>query len=355
MKNRIRFYIQSIFLILILYVAIRPAFDKTYLADFEQYCPFGGISSLFSKLNIGSMSCNMSETQVFLGIALLIGAGVIGKIFCSFVCPIGFISEWLGKLGDKLKIRREVPQGLDRCLRVFKYILLFVTIYFTMTSSELFCKKYDPYYASVHLFNDTDIVLLYAIPAFIFTIVGALFFRLFWCKYLCPLGAMTNIFMNIIPATFVIIIYLTLNYFGAGLGYIWLLGGLVVSGLLNEIIYKKSFITPFAKIRKSNDCSNCGFCDLKCPQGIQISSDTQVNHIDCNLCTDCIHNCPKKNVLTINNNPKLKYLSPIILVLLIALSLGFTNYYEFNTISLKWGTSKGKEALYVYSGLKSIK
>ena len=45
MKNKIRFYIQLIFLILILYVAIRPAFDKSYIADFEQYCPFGGISS----------------------------------------------------------------------------------------------------------------------------------------------------------------------------------------------------------------------------------------------------------------------------------------------------------------------
>ena len=355
MKNKIRFYIQLIFLILILYVAIRPAFDKSYIADFEQYCPFGGISSFFSKLNLGSMSCNMSETQVFLGIALLLGAGLIGKLFCGFVCPIGSVSEWLGKLGDKLKIRKEIPKKLDTYLRILKYVLLFITIYFTMTSSELFCKKFDPYYASVHLFSDNDIVLLFAIPAFILTIAGAIFFRLFWCKYLCPLGAMTNVFMNIIPAGLVILLFVILNYFGAGLNYIWLLGGLVLSGLLNEIIFKKSFISPFAKIRKNNDCTNCGFCDLKCPQGIKISSGTTVNHIDCNLCTDCIYNCPRKNVLTINNRPKLKYLSPIVLVILIIISLGAANYYEFNTISLRWGTSEGKEALYVYSGLKSIK
>ena len=174
MKNKIRIYIQFIFLGLIGYVIIRPIFDKAYLADFEKYCPFGGIASSFSKLNQDTMSCNMSETQLLLGLGLLLGAVFVGKLFCSYVCPIGTFTEWIGRLGDKLKIRREMPVKLDRYMRVLKYLLLFVTVYLTMTTSELFCKEFDPYFASVNLFKNSDITLYFAITAFVITIAGAI-------------------------------------------------------------------------------------------------------------------------------------------------------------------------------------
>lgn len=355
MKNKIRISFQLIFLSLILYVAARPFFDKAYLADFEKFCPFGGISSFFSKLNIDTMACNMNETQVLLGLGLILGIGLIGKLFCSFVCPVGTVSEWIGRLGDKLKIRRELPVKLDRYFRALKYILLFVTVYFTMTSSELFCKTFDPYYASVNLFNNTDIVLYYAIPAFLILVGGALFFRLFWCKYLCPLGAISNVFMNIPVAGGVIVIFLAANYFGAGLSFVWLLGGLALAGLINEVGFMRSFFLPAPKIRRSDSCSNCGLCNAKCPQGIKISEMEVVNHIDCNLCTDCVHNCPKVNTLTISKKRSLKHLAPVMVVVLITLSMVLASFFEFTTISKRWGKPSGTGAVYTQAGIKSIK
>jgi NAD-dependent dihydropyrimidine dehydrogenase PreA subunit len=356
MKNKIRIYIQFIFLALIGYVAIRPIFDKAYLADFERYCPFGGISSFFSKLNQDTMSCNMSETQLLLGLGLLLGAVFIGKLFCSYVCPIGTFTEWIGRLGDKLKIRREMPAKLDRYMRLLKYVLLFITLYVTMTTSELFCKEFDPYFASANLFSNNDIVLYFAIPAFIITIVGALFFRLFWCKYLCPLGAVTNIFMNVVGAGLVIIIFLAANFLGAHLSLVWLIGGLVLVGLVNELGFMKSFFLPVPKIsRNENKCTDCGLCDDKCPQGIKISQTPVVNHVDCNLCTDCVYTCPLKNVLTVNKKKNLKYLAPVALVILIALSLTAASFYELTTISVKWGKPAGTIAMYKQSGLKNVK
>ncbi len=242
MKNKIRILIQSIFLGLIAYVAIRPVFDPNYLADFESYCPFGGLSSLGSKLNQGTMSCNMSETQVVLGIGLLIGVLLVGKLFCSYACPIGTVSEWLGRLGDKLHVRINIPQKLDRPLRSLKYLLLFATLYFTMTSSELFCKEFDPYFSSANLFSNNDIVLYFAIPAFAITILGAVFFKLFWCKYLCPLGALSNIFLNVIGAGTVIISFIIANVLGADLSYVWLIAGLVLVGIVNELGFMQSFL-----------------------------------------------------------------------------------------------------------------
>lgn len=358
MKNKIRLVLQSLFLGLIAYVAIRPIFDPSYISDFESYCPFGGLASLGSKLNQGTMSCNMSETQLMIGIGLIIGVLLIGKLFCSYVCPIGSISEWLGKIGDKLHVRLTIPQKLDRPLRALKYLLLFAVLYITMTTSELFCKEFDPYFASANLFNNTDIVLYFAIPAFIITILGAVFFKLFWCKYLCPMGALSNIFLNVVGAGAVIILFVLANVLGAGLSYVWLIAGLVLAGMINELGFMKSFLSPVPKItRNEANCTDCNFCDTKCPQNIKISQYAKVDHIDCNLCTDCVYSCPRRNTLTISKKKNLKYLSPVMVVVLVLLSLGAASQIEFTTIAEKWGhpDPSHKLAVYEQAGLKNVK
>lgn len=358
MKNKIRVSFQLIILALIGYVAVRPLFDANYVADFESYCPFGGLASLGSKLSQGTMSCNMSEIQLMLGIGLVIGVIVVGKLFCSYICPIGSITEWLGKIGEKLKIRIEMPNKVDRALRALKYVILFAALYFTMTSSELFCKEFDPYFAAVNLFNDSDLVLYLAIPAFAITILGAIFFRLFWCKYLCPLGALSNIFLNVVASGTVIILFIIINALGADLSYIYLVAALILVGLVTELGFMRSFLMPVPKIvRNETTCTDCGFCDEKCPQGIQISKYPQVNHVDCNLCTDCVYHCPVKNSLTISKKKSFKYLSPITVVIFILLSLGAASNFEFTTISEKWDNFDQVEGMAVYeqSGIKNVK
>lgn len=358
MKNKIRFIFQLIILALIGYVAAKPLFIAGYTSDFEAYCPFGGISSLASKLNQGTMSCNMSEVQLLLGVGLLIGVIVIGKLFCSYLCPIGSVTEWIGKLGEKLKIRREIPKVLDRPLRLLKYVLLFITIYLTMTTSELFCKEYDPYFAAVNLFDNSDIYLLYAIIAFAITIIGTLVFRLFWCKYLCPLGALSNIFLNAAGAGIVIVLFIILNLLGAGPGYIYLLAGIVIVGIITELGFMRSFLLPLPKItRNVLTCTDCGHCDTHCPQGIHISEYEKVNHIDCNLCTDCVYACPHKNTLSVGGKKDLKFLAPIATVVLIILSLAASANFELTTISERWGKFDQIEdvAMYEQTGLKNVK
>jgi polyferredoxin len=356
MKNKIRLVFQLFFLGLIGYVAIRPLFDKAYISDFESYCPFGGISSFFSMLNQATMACNMSEVQYVLGLVLIAGVVLAGKLFCSYVCPIGAVTEWLGKLGQKLNIRIEMPSVIDRPLRLLKYVLLFITLYFTMTSSELFCKEFDPYFASVNLFSNSDIILYFAIPAFVITILGAIFFRLFWCKYLCPLGALSNIFLNVVVSGAVIVIFLIVNLLGAGLSYVWMVGGLVLGGALNELGFMKSFLLPLPKItRDISKCTNCNFCDGKCPQGIEISKVEVVSHVDCTLCTDCVYSCPLKNTLTVNKKKNLKYFAPVVTLILIAISLGIAANFELKTISEKWGSFDKATATYYQTGLKNVK
>lgn len=359
-RNPIRIGFQVLVLALLGYVAIRPLFGGGYVADFEAYCPFGGLSSLASWFNIGSMSCTMSEVQIALGLGLIAGVIVVGKLFCSYLCPIGSVTEWLGLLGEKLKIRREIPAKADRPLRVLKYVLLFLTVYFTMTTSELFCKEYDPYFAVVNLFNNTDITLLYAIAATVITIGGTIVYRLFWCKYLCPLGALSNIFLNVVPAAVLIVAFAAANLLGAGISYVWLVAGLVVIGAVTEIVKLRSYVLPVPKItRIAEVCTNCGECDEKCPEGIKVSSYETVTHSDCHLCMDCVYACPLKNALTVSRRKKsfMKYLAPAAVVVLVGLSLGVSSNFELTTISERWGGFDSVRALRTFemSGLKNVK
>ena len=312
-SNTIRTTLQLAVLGLLAYVAVRPLFGGGYTADFEAYCPFGGISSLTSKLNQGTMSCTMGENQILLGIGLLVGVLLVGKLFCSYVCPIGSLSEWLGRLGARWKLRRELPARVDRPLRLLKYVLLFVTLYFTMTSSELFCKEYDPYFATANLFGNTDTVLWFAVPATLLTVLGAVFYRLFWCKYLCPVGAVSNIFLNVAVSGGIIVAFAAARLLGAEVSYVWLLLALVAAGAVTEVGFLRSFLLPLPRItRDSARCTDCGLCDKKCPQGIPISQYATVTHTDCHLCSDCVYACPLKNTLGVGSTarPAFKYLAP---------------------------------------------
>ena len=136
LKNKMRLLMQVIVVGLVVWVVIQAA-------DVEAYCPLGGLLSIGSRFVRGSSSCQMGETQMFLGITLVFGIFVLGKLFCSHICPIGTLSEWLGRAGRKLKIQlQRLPIWMDKSLRIFKYLLLLPVLYYTAVSSELFCKKF---------------------------------------------------------------------------------------------------------------------------------------------------------------------------------------------------------------------
>ncbi len=85
--------------------------------------------------------------QVVMGGALVLGTIVSSKLFCGYACPVGTVSENLGKLGNKFRLPQIKLGGLaDICLRSLKYIILGITFYFTLESNELFCKKFDPFF-----------------------------------------------------------------------------------------------------------------------------------------------------------------------------------------------------------------
>jgi polyferredoxin len=176
--NLYRIAVQWLIVILLGYLLIRPMIDKSYTADFEAYCPFGGLQAFSSFLVNNSLACSMTTTQIFMGLGLLVGVILMSKLFCSYVCPIGSFTEWLTRKGKKFKLNFEIRGLADRLLRITKYALLFITFYFSVTSSELFCKTFDPYYAVFSGFS-SDVVVSYAVLALLLAIPGSFFVRQF--------------------------------------------------------------------------------------------------------------------------------------------------------------------------------
>lgn len=337
-------------------MGIRYFVDKNYFPNYETYCPFGGAQALSSYFVNNTLTCSMTSLQIVMSLALIVLTLIISKLFCSYICPIGTVSEWLGKLGEKLSIRYTITGIADKVLRLLKYILLFITFYFTISSSELFCKKFDPYYASMTGF-DSDVSIIMGIAAIVLVTIGSFYIRFFWCKYICPLGALSNIFRFFLMFIGAVGVYWAILSLGVHLSFVWLLIALCITAYILELLSINNRVFPLLKItRNIYTCTNCKLCTKNCPQAIDVASHKTVKHVDCNMCCDCVHVCPEKDTLAINHRGK-KWLPAIILIILISIGFIIGKSFEVPTIAEYWGdaAAKGQMNIYEKSGLKNIK
>lgn len=326
--------------------------------DVEAYCPYGGLQALGSYLVRNSLTCAMSMVQIVIGITLAVGVILFSKLFCGYLCPLGTITEWLGKGGSKLKVNIDVPSGsiADRALRAVKYILLFVIVYMSVSSSELFCKNFDPYYAVATGFKGELTPWMAAISIGLM-ILGSFFVKMFWCKYICPLGALSNIFKFTLTFVGIIALLWVLGLVGIANAWVYALAAACVIGYLWEAIYLRSKIFPLMKIsRDESSCNKCGSCIRKCPYNIDLKDVTSVKHIDCTLCGSCISACPSES-LQVNRCKSLRWIPGILAVVLFFLAIWVGNKWEVPTIDEKWGEYQTVQTMQTVEidGLTSVK
>ncbi|MFA6895371.1 MAG: 4Fe-4S binding protein, partial [Bacteroidales bacterium] len=339
-KNWMKHLLQWGVLLAIIISLTKLFGNKT--ADPEAYCPFGGLETLATYLTRGSLACSMTMVQIMMGVILTLGVILFGKLFCGYVCPMGLINELFFKLRKKLKIKFiKIANGsvADKILRVVKYLLLFTVFYMTLSSSELFCKNFDPYYAFATGFKG-EITIWMTIISISVLILGSLLVDMFWCKYICPLGALSNLFKFTIWFVGLILFYAILVLLGVNISWLYLLIAACVMGYLLEILCGNPKIFPFMHVNRNEEkCNNCGVCAKKCPYHIDVDKLQKVKSVDCTLCGECVASC-KKEALTITKCKSGKYLPVIIVVLLFALGLYLGNKIELPTIDVEWNTEK---------------
>jgi len=340
--NKTRMVIQLLVLALVVGALIIGAVNANANPDMEKYCPFGGLLSFGSKLNLGTMSCSISETQVFIGLGIALMIVLVGKLFCGWLCPVGTVSEWMNKIGTRLGVSITIRGVFDRILRLGKYVLLFLAAYFTIISSELFCKKFCPYYGAVSGF-DVDTVLLFSIMTITAVVIGSIFIKKLWCKYFCFLGALSNIFANILVTGPLVLIYIVLLLFGVKIPIFWLLLVVISATALTEVIgFKLLSISPFKIRRSESSCTSCKVCDIHCPEGIEVSKEDPVTHPDCTLCLDCVKSCPVNETLKVKGG---KWMPPVVMLVVIALALILAKQFPMATLSERWGAYEQADSL----------
>lgn len=192
-------------------------------------------------------------------VATILTAWVFRRALCSWICPIGALSEQLAHAGKRLFGRHlTVPGWLDVALLSLKYALLLfiVRMLVLMPASEAMDFMRLPFYAvsDIRMFDffmnisATGVVIISAL------VLLSMPIKSLWCRYLCPYGA--------------------------------LLG---VIGLVSPIILA----------RNDGVCAHCGACEKACPNGVRLMRKKGVvASAECIGCTSCVSACPKDGALT---------------------------------------------------------
>src|SRR5581483_3646338 len=166
-------------------------------AGVEGWLPIAGMMNFKYWLLTGHVPA-MHPAAMFLLITFSSIAFLFRKAFCSWLCPVGTISEYLWRFGKKLFRRNfHLPGWIDIPLRGLKYLLLgfFVWAVSGMSAHAIENFMRSPYgvIADVKMLDffrflgETGLVVLGVL------IVASVFVQNFWCRYLCPYGALLGV------------------------------------------------------------------------------------------------------------------------------------------------------------------
>jgi hypothetical protein len=278
------------------------------LTTVEKYCPMGGVATSGSLATQQRFTCAAGEFNFSLMAALLVLALLSRKSFCSWLCPVGTVSELLGSLVGRIKGKRRrvqsgtdlalmaPPRRVDGWLRLLRYPVLFVILYATFRSGELLFRPFCPYYVMFSFHGHNVEMWSYALLA-IFAL-GIIIVPLLWCRYLCPLG-----------------------------GALW----------------PFSRFSLFRIRRHADTCTDCGLCDRACGQSLPVATAGDVTSGECTLCLKCTEVCPAPGALSLampatrRRWPRLAV--PVLLVALVAAGLYGGNIYAIPSFSKDFQTN----------------
>ena len=215
-------------------------------------CPIGAIQAIG-----GSM--NFSISFYTIGVVILIGL-LIGRVVCGYLCPFGLFQELLFKIPTK---KFTLPRGANYAkyfvLIVFVLIMPIAVTNYAGTGAPTFCEYICPAGTL-----EAGIPMLITHPEFravlgklfalkiallLIVIVGSVCVERFFCRVLCPLGA--------------------------------------IYGLLNS---RSFFRLQFDETK----CVECGRCRSTCPMAVDPTKCG--NSIECIRCKKCAAQCPKQAI-----------------------------------------------------------
>ena len=229
--------------------ALRPA-------GVEGWLPIAGLMNLKYWLATGHVPTT-HPAAMFLLLTFLAAAFLFRKAFCSWLCPVGTLSEYLWRAGRQLFRRNfQLPRWLDLPLRGLKYLLLgfFVWAVGNMSAEAVEQFMRSPYgaIADVRMLNFFRYMGETAAIVLAILLVASLFVQNFWCRYLCPYGALLGI---------------------------------------------ASLLSPVRIRRTADACIECAKCAKACPSALPVDKLVSIKSAECTGCLECVAVCPSEGAL----------------------------------------------------------
>jgi polyferredoxin len=235
------------------------ALEVSRPAGVEGWLPVEGLMQLKYVLVSGNVP-HVHAAGFFLFTSFLVMSFAFRKAFCSWLCPVGTVSEYLWKLGRATFHRNfQLPRWADIALRSLKYALLSFFAYAVagMSSSAIAEFLGSPYALIVDVRMLNFFRYLGGTTAFVLLgiVIASIFVQNFWCRYLCPYGAFL---------------------------------GLV------------SLFSPARITRNLATCIDCAKCAKACPSALPVDKLVQIRSAECTGCLECVAVCPAKDALVMS-------------------------------------------------------
>jgi polyferredoxin len=264
----------------------RPFVERPSSVD--AFLPIGGLMAFKFFLLTGSVE--PVHPAGFVLFAAILGVSLaMKKGFCGWICPVGTLSQYAWMAGEKIFGKNFRMAGYaDVPLRSLKYVLLGFFLLFIgvlMTPTMMFLFFITDYYKIVDVRMLKFFTEMSALTGCVLIALVALSFlyKNFWCRYLCPYGALLGLLSRLSPA----------------------------------------------KVRRTEErCVHCHACTRHCPSGIDVENKTAVASEECFGCLTCVSRCPAEGALdlTVKLGKKSRivkpYFYPVVLLVLFYLAIG---------------------------------
>lgn len=303
-SQQIRLAVQLLFLGLNLWIGLQfylfvryyetngASYPAARPSGVEGWLPIASLMNLKYLLVSGQVP-RTHAAGMFLLIAFLLISWLLRKAFCSWLCPVGTVSEYLWKLGQStFKRTWAFPRWLDLSLRPLKYLLfgLFLYAVVSMPVGEIRAFLEGPYgvVADVRLldfFRHMTAVVAIALGVLM---VGSLFVKNLWCRYLCPYGALLGL---------------------------------------------AALASPVRIRRREPACIDCAKCAKACPSLLPVDKLVQIHSAECTGCLECVAVCPAASTLDLEL-PTGRRVSPWAVAGLIAVI--FFGVYGYAQVTGNW-------------------